>query len=306
MVMSEVARKVAFLGLGRMGRGMAARLLAAGYAVTVYNRSADRVLPLVAAGAHAAPTPADACAGAEAAFSMTADDESSRAVWDGARGGLAALPAGAFVIECSTISHDRALELARAAQARRLRYLDAPVTGLPDAAAAGTLTLLVGAAAAELDAARELLAPLAQRVLHFGGPGAGTAYKLIINLMGAVQIGSAAEGLALAERAGLDAESVGAAFETSQAASPQVARNVRRFLRGAHERDVVFSVALRLKDVEYALRLARTFGFEAAYGELAARALRKLVAAGHAAENESLVVEVMRGELPLAAPPDRP
>jgi len=304
--MSATTGKVAFLGLGRMGRGMAARLLAAGYAVTVYNRSGEQALPLVAAGARAATTPAEACAGADAAFSMTADDQSSSAVWDGDRGGLAALAPGAFVIECSTISHDRALELARAAEARRLRYLDAPVTGLPDAAAAGTLTLLMGAGGADLEAARDLLAPLAQRVLHFGGPGTGTAYKLIINLMGAVQIGSAAEGLALAERVGLDGPAVGAAFETSQAASPQVARNVRRFLRGAHEQDVVFSVALRLKDVEYALALARKFGFEAAYGEVAARALRQLVAAGHAGANESRVVEVMRGALPLAAPRDRP
>jgi len=304
--MSDLARTVAFLGLGRMGSGMAARLLAAGYSVTVYNRSMERARPLAAAGARVAATPYQACAGAAAAFSMTADDESSRAVWGGERGGLAALAPGAFVIECSTISHDRALELAGAAQGRNLRYLDAPVTGLPDAAAAGALTLLVGAAAADLDAARDLLAPLAQRVLHFGPPGAGTAYKLVINLMGAVQIGSAAEGLALAERVGLDRDAVAAAFETSQAASPQVARNVRRFLRGDHDQDVVFSVALRLKDVEYALRLARTFGFDPAYGDVAARALRQLVASGRAAANESCVVEVMRAALPLAALRDHP
>ena len=297
---------VAFLGLGRMGAGMAARLLAAGYGVTVYNRSPERTRPLVAAGARAAATPRQACHGAAAVFSMTADDESSRAVWDGEEGGLAALAPGAFVVECATVSHDRALELARAAEARGLRYLDAPVTGLPDAAAAGALTLLVGAAGADLDAARDLLAPLAQRVLHFGGPGAGTAYKLIINLLGAVQIGSAAEGLALAERVGLDGPAVAAAFETSQAASPQVVRNVRRFLRGAHDQDVVFSVALRLKDVEYALRLAHEFGFDPAYGEVAARVLRRLVIAGHSGANESLVVEVMRDPMALAAPSDPP
>ena len=304
--MSLSDAKVAFLGLGRMGTGMAGRLLAAGHAVTVYNRDGERSRSLVAAGARAAATPRQACAGAQAAFSMTADDTSSRAVWDGQDGGLAALPPGAFVIECSTVSHDRALELARAAEARGLRYLDAPVTGLPDAAAAGTLTLLVGAAPTDLDAARELLAPLAQRVLHFGAPGAGTAYKLIVNLMGAVQIGSAAEGLALAERVGLDGPTVAAAFETSQAASPQVVRNVRRFVRGDHERDVVFSVALRLKDVEYALRLARKFGVDPGYGEVAVLALRRLAAAGHGGQNESVVVEVMRGQVALAAPRDRP
>jgi 3-hydroxyisobutyrate dehydrogenase len=155
----------------------------------------------------------------------------------------------------------------------------------------------VGARDEDLEAARGLLAPLANRVLSFGPVGAGTAYKLIINLMGAVQIGSAAEGLALAERAGLSTNTVGAAVETSQAASPQVVRNVRRFMAGDHGRDVVFSVALRLKDVEYALRLARKLGFDAAYGRVAERTLQRLVAAGHASENESRVVDLARGVL---------
>jgi 3-hydroxyisobutyrate dehydrogenase len=251
----------------------------------------------VAAGARAAATPREACAGAEAAFSMTADDESSHAVWLGESGGLAALQPRAFVIECSTVSHDWALQLAQAAQSRGLRYLDAPVTGLPDAAAAGALTLLVGASHPDLESARGWLAPLADRVLHFGAVGAGTAYKLTINLMGAVQIGSAAEGMALAERAGLAATDVGAAFESSQASSPQVVRNVRRFLANDHDRNVVFSAALRLKDVEYALRLARKLGLDCAYGEAAAQTLRQLVAAGHAGDNESRIIDVMRGAL---------
>ena len=288
---------IAFLGLGNMGAGMAGRLLSVGHAVTVYNRNPARTASLVAAGARAAPTPREACIGADAAFSMTANDESSRAVWLGESGGLAALPPRAFVVECSTVSHDWALELAQSAQTRGLRYLDAPVTGLPDAAAAGALTLLVGASDEDLEAARGLLAPLADRVLHFGAVGAGTAYKLIINLIGAVQIGSAAEGIALAERAGLDTDAVGAAIETSQAASPQVVRNVRRFLTNDHHNNVVFSAALRLKDVEYALRLARKFGFDSAYGEAAAQALQRLVAVGHASDNESRIVDVMRGVL---------
>jgi 3-hydroxyisobutyrate dehydrogenase len=289
--------RVAFLGLGNMGAGMAARLLSAGHTLRVYNRNAARTAALVAAGARAAATPREACADADAAFGMTADDDSSHAVWLGESGGLAALAPGAFVIECSTVSHDWALELARLAQSRGLRYLDAPVTGLPNAAAAGALTLLVGASAQDLESARQWLAPLSTQVLHFGAVGAGTAYKLIINLMGAVQIGSAAEGMALAERAGLDAAAVGAAFETSQAASPQVVRNVRRFLADDHDRNVVFSAALRLKDVQYALRLAHELGLDSTYGEAAARTLRRLAAAGHAAENESRIIDVMRGTL---------
>ena len=141
-------------------------------------------------------------------------------------------------------------------RARGFRYVDAPVTGLPDAAAAGTLTLLVGADGADLDAARPILTSLATRVLHFGAVGQGTVYKLMINLMGAVQIASAAEGIVLAERAGLDLKLVGDAVASGQAASPQVVRNVRRFVAGDHGGIVNFTPALRLKDIDYALRQA--------------------------------------------------
>ena len=141
---------------------------------------------------------------------MTADDESSRAMWLGEQGALAATNApDALAIECSTLSHDWVLELARHVRARGFRYVDAPVTGLPDAAASGTLTLLVGAEPADLDAARPMFASLATRVLHFGAVGQGTAYKLMVNLLGAVQIASAAEGMALAEARGPGSEAGG-------------------------------------------------------------------------------------------------
>jgi 3-hydroxyisobutyrate dehydrogenase len=132
---------------------------------------------------------------------MTADDASSRSVWLGSDGVLAApLAAQTFAIECSTLSYHWVMELASEAQARDLRYIDAPVTGLPEHAASGTLTLLVGAEAADLEAATPLLGAISKRILRFGGVGTGTAYKLIINMIGAVQIASVAEWIAIAER----------------------------------------------------------------------------------------------------------
>lgn len=288
-------KRVAFLGLGRMGAAMASRLLARGYELTVYNRTAERAQPLVDAGAALAPTPRAACAGVDAVVSMTADDVSSQAMWLGADGALAGeLAPGTFAIECSTLSHEWVVTLGRRVVERGLRYVDSPVTGLPEAAAAGQLTLLVGAESADFDAARPLLDALATRVLHFGPVGAGTTYKLAINLIGSVQIASAAEGLALAERAGLDPKLVVDAIATSQAASPQVVRNTQRMIDGDFSRNIVFTPVLRLKDVDYALRLAESLGVATPFGAAAREAFARLIALGATDDHEARIIEVAR------------
>ncbi len=275
---------------------MASRLIAAGHAVSVYNRSPERATPFAGLGARVAGSPRAAAERADIIIGMSAHDESSRSIWLGEYGALAAenLP-DALVIECSTLSHDWVMELAESVRQRGFRYVDAPVTGLPDAAASGTLTLLVGAAPADLDAARPIFASLATRVLHFGAVGQGTAYKLMVNLMGAVQIASAAEGIALAERAGLDLKLVADAVASGQAASPQVVRNVRRFVGGDHGGAVTFTPALRLKDIDYALRLARKLGMDCRFGAVAQDLYRVLCERGAAGEHESRIIDVLRG-----------
>jgi len=287
--------RIAFLGLGSMGAGMAARLAAAGHSMSVFNRTAARTEAMARAGARVGGTPRAAAEKADVIIGMTADDESSRAMWLGDDGALAATNApDALAIECSTLSHDWVLELAGHVRARGFRYVDSPVTGLPDAAATGTLTLLVGADPADLDAARPIFASLATRVLHFGVVGQGTVYKLMVNLLGAVQIASAAESIALAEAAGLDLKLVADAVSSGQAASPQVVRNVRRFIAGNHAGSVNFTPALRLKDIEYALRLARRLGAPHAFGEVAAGLYRRLCAAGYSRDNESRIIDLVR------------
>jgi 3-hydroxyisobutyrate dehydrogenase len=287
--------RVAFLGLGKMGAGMAARLLAAGHSLAVYNRTAARAAPFAKLGARIAESPSAAAQKADIIIGMTADDESSQAMWLGERGALSAdnVP-HALAIECSTLSHDWVLELETKVRERQFRYVDAPVTGLPDAAATGTLTLLVGAEAADLDAARPIFASLATRVLHFGAVGQGTAYKLMVNLLGAVQIASAGEAIVLAERAGLDLKLVADAVASGQAASPQVVRNVRRFVTGDHGTNVNFTPALRLKDIEYALRLAKKLGVDCPFGNVAGELYRKLCAQGLGRDNESRIIDALR------------
>jgi len=296
--------RIAFVGLGRMGRGMAGRLLGAGHELVVVNRTPGRDDDLVARGAGRADTPRDAVAsdgGVDAVVVMVSDDEASRSVWLGPDGVLAGEPAaGTLALDCSTLSHEWLVELAGTAGRHGLRFLDCPVTGLPDAAAAGELTLLVGADPGDLAAARPLLEPMSEAVLHFGPVGSGNAYKLAINLMGAVQIAAAAELLAIAEKAGLDLEQVADAVATSQAASPQVVRNTRRMVAASHHDDVVFSGRLRRKDTAYGVALADGLGVEPAFGRVALDRLDELLAAGLGEVNESAVIEIAR-----SAPPGR-
>jgi 3-hydroxyisobutyrate dehydrogenase len=249
--------RVAFIGLGRMGHGMAGRYLDAGFTVTLWNRSRAKAEDLVARGAHWATSPGDAAIDADAVVTMVADDGASRAVWLGEDGAAATMKAGTLAIECSTVSYSHALQLSRELHARGLIYLDCPVTGLPDAAASGKLTLLVGADAADLDKARPFLAPLSTTIRHFGEVGTGTVYKLINNLMGAIQIAGIAEGLAIAEQAGLDMKLVLEAIENGVAASPQVIRHSKRMAARNFE-GATFTAALRHKDAAYAVALAES------------------------------------------------
>lgn len=278
-----------------MGRGMAGRLVAQGHDVALYNRTPGSAMGLLEQGARLYASPREACSGAEVIIAMVSDDVASRAVWLGPDGALAGCPVeGALTIECSTLSHAWSVELATLCAAVGCRHIDAPVTGLPTSAADGTLTLLVGAQRDHLEAARGLLDTLASRLFHFGPVGTGTVYKLIVNLIGAIQIASAAEGLAVAERAGLDPVLVAQALSSGQAASPQVTRNVGWMLASPDVGEVTFTAALRLKDVSYANELLRSLRYTSPVGTAVERHFNDLCAMGCSDSSESRIYDLFR------------
>lgn len=238
-----------------MGHGMAGRYLDAGFTVAVWNRSKAKAEDLIARGAQWATSPEDAAIDADAVVTMVADDEASRAVWLTKDGAAATMKAGTLAIECSTVSYQHTLDMAHELRSRGLIYIDCPVTGLPEAAAAGKLTLLVGADPADLERAHPFLTPIGSTIRHFGAVGTGTVFKLINNLIGAVQIASLAEGIAIAEQAGLDMQLVAEALATGAIASPQVIRHSRRMI-DRNFSGASFTAALRHKDADYAVRLA--------------------------------------------------
>ena len=285
-------RRVAFIGLGRMGHGMAGRFLDAGFSLAVWNRSKEKAEDLIARGAKWATSPDDAATDADAVVTMVADDEASRSVWLGKNGAAATMKAGALAIECSTISYAHALDLSRELDNCGLVYIDCPVTGLPDAAASGKLTLLVGADPADLEKARPLLEPLSSTIRHFGAVGTGTVYKLINNLMGAIQIAGIAEGLAIAEQAGLDMKLVLEAIESGVAASPQVIRHSRR-MAARNFAGATFTAALRHKDAAYAVALAESLlSSEPVLGRAAVEAYARAKAAAPD-DDEAKMIEIV-------------
>src|SRR5579863_4551361 len=138
-------KNIAVLGLGKMGNGIALSLVRAGYTVTVWNRTREKAKALLDQGALWAQTPMIAAAGKDAVISMVSDDQASTAVWLNSDGAIHQMKAGSFMIECSTISFDHAGILESESKKRGIHYIDCPVTGWPEHAASGTLTLLVGA-----------------------------------------------------------------------------------------------------------------------------------------------------------------
>ncbi len=286
--------RVAVLGLGVMGREMAARLIAAGHRLSVFNRTAEKAAALAELGARIADSPAEAANGAEFVISIVADDEASGAVWLGGEGVLAGAPAaGAVMIESSTLSQAWVRELAGRVEATGFDFLDCPVTGGPDGARAGTLTMLIGGADPIIDRAWPVLRAYAARKIRFGDIGAGTAYKVMVNLMGAVQGAALAEGLALAESAGLDLQTVRDALVSGAVASPHVKYLTDRILLGDHD-DVYFSLDLRWKDAKYGLLLASGLGQEMAVSKAAQRLYETARAETSGDSNESVVIEVLR------------
>lgn len=209
--MAAAKATVAFLGVGAMGRPMAANLLRAGYAVAAYDVRPAASAALVERGATRAESPAGAARGADYAVVMVLNAAQARAALLGDDGALAALAPGATVIQMATIGREAAAALGEACAARGVRFLDAPVSGGTVGAVEGTLSIIVGGDAATLADARPLLEAMggADRIWHVGPqPGDGQVMKSVNQLLVGVHLTAACEALAYAAKAGLDVRQV--------------------------------------------------------------------------------------------------
>jgi 3-hydroxyisobutyrate dehydrogenase len=280
-----------------MGRGMASRLVASGFDVTVWNRTHDRADALAAAGARVATSPAEAAHRADIVFSMVADDAASRAVWLDADGVLSRVKRGAVMIESSTVSPGWIVELGSRVAERGCELLDAPVTGSKTHAASGDLLFLVGGTAAAIEQARPALAAMGSRgVLHLGPLGSGARLKLINNFVCGVQAAALAEAVALMERVGLDTTTAFPVLGDGAPGSPLVKAVGPRMLK--QDYGVNFSLALMHKDLSYAMAEGERAGVQLRTAAAARDRFAEAITAGKGAQDFSAVVETLRARRP--------
>jgi 3-hydroxyisobutyrate dehydrogenase len=203
--MSVVANdaRIAFIGLGLMGSRMAARLLDAGYPLTVYNRSRAKAEPLAARGASVAGSPREAAEAADIVLVCVQDDAADEAVLFGDTGAIAGTGSGRALVDLSSVSPGIARRASATAAEKGVRMLDCPVSGSTPQAEAGTLLIVGGGDEAVFDDVRPVLQCIG-RPMYVGPSGAGATMKLVINLLLGTQLQTLAEAMVLGRKAGID------------------------------------------------------------------------------------------------------
>ncbi len=254
----KATRQIAFLGTGLMGAPMTRRLLAADFAVTVWNRDVSKAEPLAAAGARLANSPAEAVEDADVVLTMLSDGPAVEDVLF-AKGAAAALKKGAVVIDTSSIAPPMARDHAARLAKLGIAHVDAPVSGGVVGAEAGTLAIMAGGDADIVESLAEVFAPLG-RITHVGPSGAGQICKLANQQIVAITIGAVAEAMMLVEAGGASREkfreAIRGGFAESRILDLHGQRMVdRRFEPGGPSR-------LQLKDLNAVAAMAETYGLE--------------------------------------------
>ena len=259
MVTEAESMKVAFIGVGVMGGPMAGHLVRAGHAVTVYNRTAAKAEAWAAThGGRCAATPAAAADGANIVIACVGNDNDVREVTLGSDGAYSSMRRGGIFVDHTTASATLAEELAAAASARGLHFLDAPVSGGQSGAEQGVLTVMVGGDAAAFAQARPVIAHYARAVTLMGPSGAGQKTKMVNQICVAGVVQGLAEGLAFALHAGLDAKLVLQVISKGAATSWQMENRGATMVDGKF--DFGFAVNLMRKDLRIAMEEARANG----------------------------------------------
>lgn len=294
--------RVAFIGLGNMGSGMAANQAKAGREVVAFDLSADALGRAKEQGMKPAASAGEACKDADVVITMLPAGQHVRDVYLEAI--LPNAPRDALLIDCSTIDVDSARTVARDASMQGFRAADAPVSGGTAAASGGTLTFMVGCREQDFAEVEEALKPMAKAIIRAGDSGTGQAAKICNNMLLGISMIATSEAFALAEALGLDAQKF---FDISSKASgqcwsmtsycpwpgPVPAAPSNRDYEGG------FAAAMMLKDLKLAQDAADVTGAPTPLGGAAEALYGELVRGGYGGKDFSIILQMLRGTLPL-------
>jgi 3-hydroxyisobutyrate dehydrogenase len=284
--------RVGFVGLGTMGAAMAANLGRAGYPLHVWNRTPGKAGPLVDIGATEAKSPRELAAAVDIVVICVSDTPDVDAVLFGSDGIAEGAHDGLLVVDCSTISPAATRDFAKRLGERGVAMIDAPVSGGSEGAMHGTLTIMVGGEAADVERGHAVLAAMGRTVTHMGPVGAGQATKAVNQVIISGTYLGVAEGLVLAIKAGLDPDAVVTALSSGAAQSWVLANRSGRMVEDRYP--LGFKVALHRKDLAIALDLAREAGVALPVAGIAAQLENGLVANGHGDEDMSALARAIR------------
>jgi 3-hydroxyisobutyrate dehydrogenase-like beta-hydroxyacid dehydrogenase len=284
-------KTIAYLGLGTMGQGMAANLLKAGYKLTVWNRSIKKCEPFSRKGVRVAETPADAVRDAELIMYSFSDDQAVEEVVFGANGILRATKAGQIAIDMSTILPATSLRELEAYAKHGVDFLDAPVFGSKAESAQAKLWIMAAGNKAIFEKVRPVLERLGQTVHYFGKSGNAAAMKLVGNLIVALELEALAEGLVLAQKAGLDLKTVMEVVKLADFRSPLLVSNGENILK--RDFSPSFPLKLMLKDAGLIEEFGESLLAPIPALRVVKRHLESAVALGFENENASALIKAL-------------
>lgn len=287
--------RVGFVGLGNMGLPMASNLLAAGFELHVHNRTRSKAEHLQGRGAEVSASLAELARRTDIVLACLANVAVSKTVFLDADGLIGAASPGQILIDHSTVDPETSRRLHAAAARRGVHFLDAPISGGPEGAAAATLTIMVGGNATAIAEARPVLEAVGARIEHMGGPGAGAATKLANQLLVGVHTLAAAEALLLGIRAGVDAGKLAALLTSAWGDSRMLRRNAP-IIDASAFRPSAAPIRNLVKDLGMIVELASSVGLELPAASQALRINQSAADQGMASDDIAAIFRLLERE----------
>src|SRR5437879_11530925 len=290
----HLIKTIAYLGLGTMGSGMAANVLKAGYELTVWNRSTEKCEPFARKGARVADTPADAVRDVDLVMYSLSSDQAVEEVVFGAEGILSRIKEGQIAIDMSTVLPAMSLREEEAYAKHGVDFLDAPVFGSKQESADAELWIMAAGNKAIFEKVKPVLEHLGQTVHYFGKNGNAAAMKLVGNLIVALEMEALAEGLVLAQKAGLDLNAVMEVVKVADFRSPLLVSNGQNILKRNFSPS--FVLKLMLKDADLIEKFGNSLQSPIPALRVVEKNLAAAVALGFGTENASALIKALEKE----------